>query len=890
MKIKHLPMKIGIIASTAILLATATVPNALAFSVTQNNTSQDGISVNIKQINELSKQDLLNPEATPSQILAQTVAAVVSHDPAGPNGNFIEVLNASDVLKYFYPKYTAEQLRGATITPKQAVEWLHTKGYTASIIDRPLTTTEIKARLDKSEPIITVFDNANADSWLWKNYAGVLYAHDDVETGTAEGKLHASFIKTVNFGEAIVNDGQEAQEIKFPELQNSTDPNQAAAQYKWVSTITGIKRDPSWENAQSIKGDKAKGVFASKLTKAGTQSQVDFTDPAITKLLNKYSASAKEHKTKLAAVSLINLHEDAHHQKTVKDLEDFLKITPTTFVTSQQIIDWYKYLGFDFDVYKGRAPMALTKAINDKGRLYLTLFKAQDAKNKEQNTAALGTGYLNDTANGYRPYWSSVKAEDTLSPYYNTPLTAAGLKKQQELAKKFQYTNVQRVKGTWPVEKTTYNEEMTLYNIRLKGTPNDSGITTPPTSSITTPPTNSTIKPNTTASYKDNSNFHVRETQGQEPWCTSYVQASAVNTIGKALLNQTADKGAITTAKKLMQLSYPGTSDSDLSKMNGKTVQEALKNLEKNYQTTATIEERTLSFAEVKKEIDAGGIVSMDGYDIDSTDKPGTGENLGHEVAIVGYVTPTSGTQTPYFVVWNPWWNSTFYLSANAKTFNLGGVKYKWTRTWHNWRKTSPASGSVQNIDPKIADKKVASIPNPMDLKNNTKVALNSEITGTFKTDLQVFNKKQDLLSQNVAQYSSPQSILDVFKTGNSYWYAYRNDNKMIQLGINQAATVEENRSNNGAGRFTNDFKSLSSLQIELVKSGAVGIPLSGITAIAAMVGAGQITKGVIKAVGGVLALFGIKASAADFAQNIGKYSRTINSLNQDFYDACKKQ
>ncbi|MFK4782214.1 hypothetical protein ACI1SV_11795, partial [Lactococcus petauri] len=61
-----------------------------------------------------------------------------------PNGNFIEVLNASDVLKYFYPKYTAEQLRGATITPKQAVEWLHTKGYTASIIDRPLTTTEIK--------------------------------------------------------------------------------------------------------------------------------------------------------------------------------------------------------------------------------------------------------------------------------------------------------------------------------------------------------------------------------------------------------------------------------------------------------------------------------------------------------------------------------------------------------------------------------------------------------------------------------------------------------------------------------------------------------------------------------------------------------------------------
>ncbi|MGY0191500.1 hypothetical protein ACQ7AI_12060, partial [Lactococcus petauri] len=65
--------------------------------------------------------------------------------------------------------------------------------------------------------------------------------------------------------------------------------------------------------------------------------------------------------------------------------------------------------------------MALTKAINDKGRLYLTLFKAKDVKNKEQNTAALGTGYLNDTFNGYRPYWSTVKAEDALVPFYDVP-------------------------------------------------------------------------------------------------------------------------------------------------------------------------------------------------------------------------------------------------------------------------------------------------------------------------------------------------------------------------------------------------------------------------------------------------------------------------------------
>ena len=527
--------------------------------------------------------------------------------------------------------------------------------------------------------------------------------------------------------------------------------------------------------------------------------------------------------------------------------------------------------------------MALTKAINDKGRLYLTLFKAKDVKNKEQNTAALGTGYLNDTFNGYRPYWSTVKAEDALIPFYDVPLTAAGLKKQQELARKFQYTNVQRVKGTWPVEKTTYDEEMTLYNIRLKGTPNDSGITTPPTSSVTTPSTDSTIKPTTTANYAQPKDFKIRETQHQEPWCTEYVAASAVNTISHA------GETPVTSAKDIMKLDRPGIPDEELAKLPGTTIAHLLEVMKTNYNTVADVENRTLSFAEVKKEIDAGGTISIDGYNSESTDAPGTGENLGHQVSIVGYVTPTSGTQTPYYVVWNPWWQTTFYLSANAKTFNLGGVKYKWTRTWHNWKKVSPVSRSIQSIDPEIGKQKVASTANPMALKETTKLSLDLASPGTFKTDLQNFNN-QEILSQNVAQYGAPQSILDVFKTGNSYWYAYRKDNKMIQLGINQAATEQENRSNNGAGKFVDDFKSLSSLQIELVKSGAVGIPLSGIAIIVALVGAAQVTKAVIKAVEGVLALFGVKASASDFIQNISKYSRTIDALNEDFYNACKNQ
>lgn len=399
---------------------------------------------------------------------------------------------------------------------------------------------------------------------------------------------------------------------------------------------------------------------------------------------------------------------------------------------------------------------------------------------------------MNDTFNGYRPYWSTVKAEDALVPFYDVPLTAAGLKKQQELARKFQYTNVQRVVGTWPVKKTTYDEEMTLYNIRLKGTPNDSGITTPPTSSVTTPPTNSTIKPTTAANYAQAKDFHIRETQGQEPWCASYVRASAINTTGKAPLDDTETQGAITTAKKLMQLTYPGMADKELLQKPGGTISDALKSVEKNYNTTATIEERTLSFAEVKKEIDAGGIISVDGYNIDSTDKPGTGDNLGHEVAIVGYVTPTSGTQTPYYVVWNPWWNTTFYLSTNAKTFNLGGEKYKWTRTWHNWRKVSPTSRSVQSIDPEIGKQKVATTANPIALKETTKLSLDLASPGAFTSNLQIFNNTQDILNQNVAQYGAEVHIHDALK-GFDYGYSIGKEDTSAQGKVLARRNLEKN-------------------------------------------------------------------------------------------------
>lgn len=732
-------MKTGVLLSTVLLLATATVPNALAFTETENNTNENGVSVNIKQIKELADNNLLPSDATPSQALAQTLASLVSHDPSGDNGNFTEVLDANDVLKYFYPNYTEEQLKGATITPTQGAEWLHSKGYNATIIDRALTTDEIKKRLDASEPIVTVLQNQNQADWLDSNYAGVLYAHDDVETGTAEGKLHASFIKTVNYGEAIVNDGAEANAFQFPDLKNAPDPIQAESSFKWVSTITGIKRDPSWTNSQTISGDRAKGVFEHKVTSDGTQSQVDFTDPDVTSLLNKYPQENTDQVMKLSAVSLINLYEDKEHQKTVKDLETFLKIDNKTYATSQNIIDWYKYLGFDFDVVNGRAPMKLTKAINDSGRLYLTMFKPLDKNNAVKSTAVVGAGYLNNSFAGYSPYWYALKLGENIVPFYDVPMTNEGLAQQQELAKEFKYTNAKRVVSD-PFSKTDYEEDKTIYNIRLKGTPDESGITDKPDESVVTPPDESNVAPTTNATYAKEPDFHIREIQGQQPWCSEYTNAAAVNTVYKAPLDDSETKGAVTTAKKIMQLDRPGVSDEELENLPGTTVQHILQVLQDNYKVTADFEMRTLSFAEVKKEIDAGGIVQMDGNNSESTDEPGTGDNLGHAVDIVGYVMPTEGSQAPYYIVWNPWWDTTFYLSTNAKTYNLGGVKYQWTRTWHNWRKTN-GTRSVRKLDPSIGDQKVMSTPNPYISQKNNNFSIISGLKVPSFTQNEFLNK-----------------------------------------------------------------------------------------------------------------------------------------------------
>ncbi|MDV2631339.1 hypothetical protein RZO31_00395 [Lactococcus lactis] len=209
MKVKWKPIQGLVSLGVGLLLFSSIAPSAAAFTVQQSVTNKDNVSVNIKQIDNFKNLFPNSLRTSASNSLAQTLVSVLSHDKVGENGNFTVNATIQDILKYTYPNATDDQLNGLTINGEQAVNWLHHVGYTATLVNRPLTTAEIKKQLDDSDPIIPVLTNQNNDTWLGESVAGVLYAHDDVVAG--DQKLNKSFIETPTLGEAMVQDGQEAQ-------------------------------------------------------------------------------------------------------------------------------------------------------------------------------------------------------------------------------------------------------------------------------------------------------------------------------------------------------------------------------------------------------------------------------------------------------------------------------------------------------------------------------------------------------------------------------------------------------------------------------------------------------------------------------------------------------
>lgn len=711
MKIKKLSIKFTIFFSICVLLLSYAVPSVGAFTNSNNVITQNDIKVDIKQIKELAESNQfynsLNLEdsrsGTPAQILADTVAAVVSSDTDHGFPYF-----AIDVMKYLYPDTPSQELKNKTITAEQAVSWLNSVGYTATIVNRALTTEEIKKKLDEAAPIVTILDNQNEDYWLEPTTAGVIYAHNDIVS--PNGEMHQSFMKSVSHEEAPIIDGNEAGSFKFPDTINHPDETARANSYLWVQTITDIKKDSSWNNSENIREDRKEGIFNVNLQKEGENVvQAEFTDADVQGLSDKHPQNTTEKTTKLAAVGLINLYLDEDHQETVANLESFSKISAADDVSIQNIKDWYSSLGFVFESSTGKITKEQTKALNSAGKPYFSFMKAVDASNKVQNTSVIGAGFT-DNNMAYTPRWLNVKAWEQISVGYKIDWNASNaMELLQEAMRKFSYDKLTRLSGEWGEnQEGDFVADTMIYNIRAKEVPSANSSSFTATSSNSPRDLETSIIASTVGSnYVTNPNFGVRETQGEEPWCLSYTNAAAVNT----LIKDTSDEG-IASAKKIMQVIHPGVSDEELLTMSGESIGAGIEALQKGYNVTVDYEERVLSFEEVKKELDAGKPVGFDGWTEISEENP---ESIGHSLSIVGYVLPSDGDtvkHTPYYEVWNPWWKKTLYVSAKATGVRLSGLEFKWKNSWHNYRKIE--TRSLPKIDEKLFDITAPQFGNPV--------------------------------------------------------------------------------------------------------------------------------------------------------------------------------
>ena len=403
-------------------------------------------------------------------------------------------------------------------------------------------------------------------------------------------------------------------------------------------------------------------------------------------------------------------------------------------------------------------------------------------------------------------------------------------------------------------QASEYEEEVTLYNIRAKESTDTVNVDTPEDS----PSSPATPVNNINASYHSLSTFKISETQGQEPWCSEYVAASAINNM---------NRNTEVTAQSIMEAYLPNVSLDALKTMTGGSIEDSLKALQDKYQVTADVENRSLSFDEVKKELDAGEIIQMDAFDQNETAPQGSEDNTGHSLAIVGYIMPADGDTTkhaPYYEVWNPWWGNTVYISSKSQYFNLAGVQYKWGRTWHNWRKVT--SGAETQTTPTVAQQKVASAINQNAMKEGI-----------------LPNTNKSIGEQRVSSYGAPISYLDMFYSGITFWYSYRNDNAMIAIGLNNSMTKGLNRSNNPFGDYISLWNKVAAEGLVLSKQGFLGISLSYLSAIFAVASLGA-TTAALKVVRGMLAVVGIKVSdIVSVVDTMSSYKQNINSLKKTF-------
>ncbi|MDM5143015.1 hypothetical protein ICE98_00086 [Lactococcus lactis] len=367
---------------------------------------------------------------------------------------------------------------------------------------------------------------------------------------------------------------------------------------------------------------------------AGTTGQSRKITALSVYLQKKKLPKAPSDETKRSAVALVNLYEDAAHQKTVADLETFAGVSPTAAITSKQVMDWYHYLGLVFDTQNGRFSKAKSMSVNKSGRLYYTFLKAKTAPDNIQNWGMIGMGY-NDNSFSYSPQQSFLNEDFAPSMYWSLRAKETSSQANDRM-KTYDYDHIY-TNDEQGKQASEYEEEVTLYNIRAKESTDTVNVNTP----IDSPQSPATPVNAINAAYHPLAHFIPSGTQGQEPWCSEYISASAINTVNQ--ITAATPQESRVTAQGVMQAFYPNVGLDQLKTMSGVNIDEYLKAIQSKYQVTADVENRTLSFDEVKKELDAGQMIQMDAYDQNETLPKGSEGNEGHALAIVGYILPADG-------------------------------------------------------------------------------------------------------------------------------------------------------------------------------------------------------------------------------------------------------
>uniref|UniRef100_UPI001F5984FE hypothetical protein n=1 Tax=Lactococcus petauri TaxID=1940789 RepID=UPI001F5984FE len=120
-----------------------------------------------------------------------------------------------------------------------------------------------------------------------------------------------------------------------------------------------------------------------------------------------------------------------------------------------------------------------------------------------------------------------------------------------------------------------------------------------------------------------------------------------------------------------------------------------------------------------------------------------------------------------------------------AKTYNLGGVNYKWTRTWHNWRRISKARSRIAvPVDPSLKDQKVMGTSNPYAFQQQKDYSLDLGLQGSFAQNLRYFGTNKNDLNQKVGQMGATISTR-AYLIGDKYSYAISKSGAVMRVAKN---------------------------------------------------------------------------------------------------------